>query len=50
MKRIASTSLDYYNKSVIQRIIDKYDMKPHISKKAELIPTGISRPITVTVR
>jgi len=30
--------------------IDKYDMKPHISKKAELIPTGISRPITVTVR
>ena len=28
MKRIASTSLDYYNKSVIQRIIDKYDMKP----------------------
>ena len=28
MKRIASTSLDYYNKSVIQRIIDKYDMTP----------------------
>ena len=28
--------------------IDKYDMKPHISKKAELIPTGISRPISLT--
>ena len=27
--------------------IDKYDMKPHVSKNAELLPTGISRPITV---
>lgn len=27
--------------------IDKYDMKPHISKKADLIPTGISRPISL---
>ena len=28
MKRIASASLDCYNKSVVQRIIDKYDMTP----------------------
>ncbi len=36
MKRIASTSLDYYNKSVIQRIIDKYDMKPMDAVRAFL--------------
>lgn len=28
MTRIQSSSLDYYNKNVIQRIIEKYDMKP----------------------
>ena len=28
MTRIQSSSLDYYNKKVIQRIIDKYDMEP----------------------
>lgn len=27
--------------------IDKYDMKPHISKKASLIPTGISKPLRI---
>lgn len=30
--------------------IDKYDMKPHISKKADLIPTGISRAISLTAK
>ncbi len=29
--------------------IDKYDMKPYISLKSDLIPTGISRPISVKV-
>lgn len=28
MTRIQSSSLDYYNKNVIRRIIEKYDMKP----------------------
>ena len=28
MTRIKSTSLDYYNKNVIRRIIDKYSMDP----------------------
>ena len=36
MKRIASTSLDCYNKSVIQRIIDKYDIKPMDAVRAFL--------------
>ncbi|MCR5414996.1 MAG: hypothetical protein K6F50_09775, partial [Kiritimatiellae bacterium] len=29
--------------------IDKYDMKPHISRKADLIPTGISAPLVISV-
>ena len=28
MNRISNVSLDYYNKSVIQRIINKYNMEP----------------------
>ena len=28
MTRIPNSSLDYYNRSVIRRIIDKYDMDP----------------------
>ncbi len=37
MTKIVPTSLDYYNKKVIQRIIDKYDMEQMEASRAFLI-------------
>lgn len=37
MTKIHSSSLDYYNKKVIQRIIDKYGLEPMDAARAFLI-------------
>ena len=36
MNRIPNSSLDYYDKSVVQRIVDKYGMKPMDAVRAFL--------------
>ena len=37
MKKLSCFSLDYYDKSVIQRIIDKYSLEPMAAARAFLL-------------